>query len=367
MNIKQIKTGKWLIDFTLRGRRIRKSIYGTRRMAEQAIVIEKEMIYKDKYGPRIKKRTLFKTYAKHYQETYTIEKRAAKNEGYAIKRLLSYYGHKYLDEITPGDIERHKVSRKKDGVCNATINRELALLKNIFNKAIDSEDYGIDRNPVVKAGMLEEDSRRERILEPDEIHRLFRAAEGLQSKNLSLLLAIALNTGMRKTEILTLRWEHIDFEKRTIAITKDRSKSKRPREVPMNEQLHRELWLTKQGNASSFVFYNPKTESHLKHIKESFGRACEKAKINDLTIHDLRHTAASLLVNECGFSLKEAAEVLGHSKIEMTARYVHSTVDRKQRGMAQLGDIVMRSRKDADVPTRAIIDNSKPKSPNLYN
>ncbi len=366
MNIKQIDSGKWQIDFTLRGRRIRRVIYGTKRMAAQAIVIEKEKIYKDKYGPRVKKRILLKTYAKHYEETYSIEKRAAENDRYIIIRLNKFLGHKYLDEITPGDIERYKTTRKKGGVGNATINRELGLLKSIFYKVIDSEDYGIDRNPVAKAGLLEEDSHRERILEPNETHRLFNEADKLRSRHLSLFLAIALNTGMRKKEILTLKWEHIDFERRAIAITKDRSKSKKPREVPMNEQLYRELWLVKEGSTNTFVFYNPQTGSHVRHIKESFSIARKKAKIEDFTIHDLRHTAASLLVNECGFSLKEAAEILGHSKIEMTARYVHSTFDRKQRGMAQLGEIVKRNRKEADVPMQAAITDTPP-AQNLYN
>jgi len=367
MKIKQINNGKWLIDFTLRGRRIRKVIYGSRRMAEQAIVIEKERIYTDKYGPRVKKRTLFRSYAKHYKEAYTNEKRAAQNERYIIGTLIDHFGSKYLHEITPGDVERFKLIRKKKNLQNCTINRDLAVLKTMFNKAIDSEDYGIQRNPVVKAGMLEEDSRRERILEPDEIQKLFKAADKLYSKNLRLLLTIALNSGMRKSEILTLKWEHIDFKKRAVTVTKDRSKSKKPREIPMNEQLYRELWLAKEGSESPIVFYNPKTGSHLKYIKESFNRACEKAGIKNLNIHDLRHTAASLLVNECGFSLKEASEILGHSKIEMTARYIHSTFDRKQRGMALLGEIVMRSREEADVPISATVADEATNSQTLYN
>lgn len=107
--------------------------------------------------------------------------------------------------------------------------------------------------------------------------------------------------------------------------------------LPMNDVVVEVL--QKVEREIEFVFYNPKTKSHIKHLRTTFKRACKEAKIQDLTVHDLRHSAASFLVNDCGISIAIASEILGHSKLEMTMRYVHSTPEHRQLGVERLGEI----------------------------
>lgn len=364
MKIYQRKDGKWVVDFTLKKKRIRRIIEGTKRMAQQAAILEKERIYRQKYGiPESKKKVRFEEYAKIYEENYSKDKRAYKNESYIIKRLRSYFKDKFLNEITPGEIDGFKQKRKKDGVCNATINRNLALLKAIFNKAIDSEDYGIERNPVNKVEFLDEDSRRERILTLDEMEGLIKKAHTSWRGQLPLFLVIALNTGMRKSEILSLRWKDVNFKKKYLEVIKERAKNKKMRKVPMNEVVAEELKKIKREN--EYIFFNPNTGSHIKHIKTTFKRACREAGIKNITVHDLRHTAASFLVNDCGVDVVTASQILGHSKLEMTMKYIHPSDEHKQRGVDRLGEIFNKARHKVDM-TASVDQVEKSPSPHIY-
>ena len=83
------------------------------------------------------------------------------------------------------------------------------------------------------------------------------------------------------------------------------------------------------------IFYNPKTKNHLKDIYRSFKTACQKVGMPDMRFHDLRHTAATLMVTG-GIDLVTVKEILGHSKIEMTMRYAHPTLENKRKAVAVL-------------------------------
>lgn len=363
MKITQISQGKWQLDFTLNKKRIRRTIEGTKKMAEQAAILEKERIYRSRYGIKgQRKRILFKDYSKIYEENFVEGRRSAKNVGYIIKILNRFFGEKFMDEITPGDVQRFIQERKtstKPKVCNATINRGLTVLQTIFSKAIDSEDYGIERNPVKKVDRLKEDSHRERILTLEEMNRLLEAASNASGGCLPLFLVIALNTGMRKGEILSLKWEHVDFKDKQLMVTRERSKSGKGRQVPMNSIVEGEL--KKLNQKHDYIFYSPQTGSHIRHIKEAFWAACRKAKIENLTVHDLRHTAASFLVNDCGIDIVTASKILGHSKIDMTMKYIHPSDEHKQRGIDRLGSIfeVARHKVDNAVKYRLEVKDDK--------
>ena len=270
MKIVQIKSGQWKLDFTLNKKRVRRVIIGTKKMAEQAMTLEKERIYRHKYGiPETKNKIKFKDYTEIYIENFSKYKRSYKNEGHVINRLNSWFGDKFLTEITPGDIDKFKQKRKLDKnkkgefLDNSTINRDLIILQSIFTKAIDSEDYGFEKNPVKKVKKFEEDSRRERILTHEEMVRLIKAAEDNPwGGHLPLFLKIALNTGMRRSEILSLKWENVDFKNKCLIIPKEFSKSKKARKVPMNDVVKTALRETEKN--SIYVFLNPKTGLHMK-------------------------------------------------------------------------------------------------------
>ena len=225
--------------------------------------------------------------------------------------------------VSPLMIERFRKSKLKDGRTKSTCNRYLQLLKRMFNVAIE-EGYA-EENPVVKVKLFsEKDNQIERILTEAEETKLMETC----SETLKPILIVALNTGMRRAEILNLKWNQIDLKARKIKVEK--TKSGKVRFIPMNDALFIELKRLKSWNGqSSFVFFNPETEKPFLDMKAGFKGACKRAGISNLRFHDLRHTFASRLV-ERGVDIETLKELLGHHSITITQRYIHSSDERKR-------------------------------------
>ena len=139
---------------------------------------------------------------------------------------------------------------------------------------------------------------------------------------------MALQTGMRKGEILTLEWRCVDFKKGYIEILN--SKTGKSRKIPMSEKLKKELLLLNQE--TEFVFTNFNTKKHYWDIKREFKQIIDLAEIKNFTFHDLRHTAATRMV-ENNVDLVVVQEILGHEHIQTTMRYAHPVPERKKRAI----------------------------------
>ena len=160
------------------------------------------------------------------------------------------------------------------------------------------------------------------------------------SEDLQPALIIALNTGMRKSEILSLRWKHADFVKGFIHIAD--SKSGRSRDIPMNGLVFETLHA--MDRQREFVFENRETKARTIDVKTAFKGACRRAEIKGLRFHDLRHTAASRMV-EAGIDLVTVSRILGHSSIQMTMRYAHPTPENMRLAVRKLGEFFEKSGK----------------------
>jgi len=262
-----------------------------------------------------------------YLEGYSKpNKRSSRRDVTSIKSLSAFFKTRYLHDITPMDIEQYKIYRSKQ-VANATVNREIACLKHIFTKAI--EWAKAEKNPAAKVKLLRERNIRVRYLEEEDIEKLCRACPHY----LKPIVITALNTGMRREEILSLKWKDLDFRHRIIYVLD--SKNGEAREVPMNDIIWHTLLRVKKHPQSSWVFC--KSDGTRFHdIKRSFTRAKETAGIDNFRFHDLRHTFASHLVM-AGIDLKTVQELLGHKSIAMTMRYAHLSPDHKKAAMDVLG------------------------------
>jgi integrase len=254
-----------------------------------------------------------------------VNKRSWKDDLYRLKRFNDFFGNVTLMELSPVDVEKFKSHKLKEGVTNTTVNHYLKTLKRMFNIAIT---WGYAKENPVKGIKFysERDSLRERILTEEEEGRLLEAASG----HLRPILNVALNTGMRRGEILNLKWTHVDFKAGEIFIEK--TKSGTPRTIDINSDLLDELTRLKvETNNKLYVFINPKTAKPYKKLQRSFERARQKASIEDLRFHDLRHTFASRLI-EKGVDIIKVKDFLGHSTLRTTERYIHP--DREERKKA---------------------------------
>jgi integrase len=188
-----------------------------------------------------------------------------------LKHMKDFFGSQTeLTEITPAEIEGFKLSRRKK-VSGSTVNRELALLKRMFNLAIDWDLFR-EVKPMRKVKFFKEFNTGVRVVSPDEEGKLLRnAAPYIQD-----VIRFALNTGLRTGEIFTLRWSHVDFEKNVLAIFAP--KTQKTRVVPMNSETPKVLEAWALGRKSEFVFYNLDSGQPFVDLKAGFRAGMSKGK-----------------------------------------------------------------------------------------
>ncbi len=329
---------KWTIDFyDQNGDRIQKVTphAQSREEATHALMIEVQKTFNRNYRIERRRRSIgLKTFARSFLEDYMMTvRRNFRSDTYRLQKLCGYFEDVDLRAITPMMIEKFRKSILVEGRSKLTCNRYLQLLKRMFNVAIE-EGYA-EENPVTKVKLYsEKDTQKERILSEAEEKKLLEAC----SDHLKPIIAVALNTGMRRAEILNLQWSQVDFKARRIKV--ERTKSGRVRYIPMNEPLLSELCRLKSGGGQSpHVFTNPRTGKQYIDMKTSFKGACRRANIEGLRFHDLRHTFASRLV-EKGADIETVRNLLGHHSITITQRYTHSTDDRKRSAVELLSSKV---------------------------
>lgn len=286
----------------------------------------------EKNVPLIKLRNLFENYSKNNKKSY-------KSDIYMLNIILNYFGaNTVAQKITPNKIEQFKeFLRTERNAKNSTINHYLTTLSKMFNIGIDN---GIIRNnPLQKVSKLREDNNKTRYLTKAEEKRLFieieREYEVLDRYTrkkkitqpylyLKPIIITALQTGMRRGEILNLKWSNIDFSQGFIELLE--TKSGKSRKIPISSTLKVTLLGIKTN--SEYVFVNPKTNEPYTDLKKSFHTVIKKAGIKNFRFHDLRHTVATRLV-EKNIDLFVVQDILGHSKITTTQRYAHPVPQRK--------------------------------------
>ena len=255
-----------------------------------------------------------------YQKNVNQKRSWSKDESH-LRRFNLIWGDRKLSNITAKEIDDYKTIRLKQ-VKPSTVNRELAALRHLFYLA-EKWDKFYGKNPVAKSGLLKEDNLQERILSFEEEQLLIQNS----SPHLVPILVTALNTGMRKMEVLTLTWKDIDFDKSFITIRKTISKSKKVRRIPINSKLRGVLLKQKiKTQHSGYVFLTneglPYSAKNPSALKRTYGTACNKAGIKGLRFHDLRHTAATRMIENTG-NIVAVSKILGHADIRTTMRYAH--------------------------------------------
>ncbi|TET23135.1 MAG: site-specific integrase [Candidatus Stahlbacteria bacterium] len=215
----------------------------------------------------------------------------------------------------------------------ATVNRDLALLRNMLSKAVDWE-Y-LKENAAKKIKPYPESSGRERYLSEDEIPRLLDACRHSANPILYEIVVTALNTGMRKGELRSLTWKDVDFERRII--TARETKNKTVHHAQINDLLLptlQTLWNSKPH--SDYVFSKPDGTAY-GNWRRSFETTCRRAGITDFCFHDLRHTYLSYLIMS-GVGIRAAKELIGHKTMKMVLRYSHLSNAHLQAAANRLGE-----------------------------
>lgn len=206
----------------------------------------------------------------------------------------------------------------------ATVNRQLIVLKCLYSRAIDWGKFK-GENPVKKVKSFKENNTRVRFLESNELVKLLACCRG----TLKPVVIVALYTGMRKGEILGLKWKDCDFKRNIIYLWDTKNGEKR--EVPMSEPVKTALIRVRKNPKSDFIFCH-KEGAQILDIKKSFFTAITKSGIKDFRFHDLRHCCASYLVMN-GVAINTVREILGHKSMDMTLRYAHLSPDHRKQAV----------------------------------
>jgi integrase len=297
-------------------------------------------------------RVTFAQLAKHYKDRYVKPARYVENRKVSglrshgeVARIVTiledHFDVKRLRSITHGDILNFKAERIDTPVAPratkqgkkkpkprqrsiATVNRELTVLKRMFS--IAQREGWILRHPFAGSDTIissSDETKRTRVLSREEEELLLDACDENRSR-LKPIIVMALDTGMRRGEIFSLRWRDVDLSNRRINIQAMNTKTLRSRSVPISSRLLVELDALPRRSESARVFGITDT------IKRSWGTAKRVAGIQDLRFHDLRHTCATRLV-QGGLPIAEVSRILGHTSIVTTFRYANvddSTLDR---------------------------------------
>ena len=253
---------------------------------------------------------------KRYLAEVTPTKKGKDAEARRLKRLLSEKSlmSLRLDKAEPHIFAAFRDQRIKDGV--RACQYDLVLFRHAWNIARIEWGWPLGDNPLTLIRMPKNNPPRERRLKAGEYERLEEAAKASRSWYLWPIIVIAIETGMRRGEILGLRWEHIDEDKQFVLlpITKNGSS----RRVPLSDKAFEMLLSVKTTSDSPF----PITDIA---FRQAWDRLRQRAHIVNLTFHDLRHEAISRLF-ESGLKIHEVMAISGHKTASQLFRYVQIVI-----------------------------------------
>jgi integrase len=325
----------WIDYYDSQRNRIQESSHSSsKRDAEDLLALRKSEILRGTFRRPVK--ITFGELGTKYMEYAKGNKRSWLRDEQMLAKLTAFFGgERQVREIYPADIEGFKLLRRKE-VSGSTVNRELALLKRMFNLAIDWDLY-LGTNPVRKVKFFQEINLGFRILTGEEERKLLDNA----TPYIQDIAVFALNTGLRIGEILVLTWEQVELEKNLLNVFAH--KTHKIRQMPLNVEARRVLEFWALGRKNEFVFYNHETGKPFVDLKAGFALACRKAGLQGVTWHKLRHTFASRLLDR-GVDIVTLQQLLGHSTVTVTMRYTHTNLDSKRNAVAKLegfGDVLV--------------------------
>jgi integrase len=327
-------------DFQINGIRYRKSTGKTkRRDAEDIFHAEREKAKSGEcVGARKIKDCTVAVLADEYSKWVKFQKSYG-SKRFFIKHIVETFGHLRVRDLNARIVEQWQTMRLEHRK-PATVNRITSCLRHMVTQGQKWEMVDEETAKRVKSvKLLKEDNKRLRFLTLEECQRLIDCCQ----EHLKPIVTIALHTGMRRGEILNLKWEHVDLQHYFILL--DKTKNGTRREIPINSTLEELFQNLPRGVESNYVFVN-KNGKPYRDIKRSFSAALQRAGICDFRFHDCRHTMASHLVM-AGIDLTTVKELLGHKDITMTLRYSHLAPGHKRKAV-QVLDRIMDKKEEED-------------------
>lgn len=257
------------------------------------------------------------------------------------RHLNPEFGHLKFAELKTAEILRFH-DAKKTATCAASANRMLAALRRIVNVAIMLDLC--EKNPTRGIRMHAESNIRTRTLAGVELKRFLAALAEEPNRVAADYFLFTLACGCRREESLQMKFPEVEMQERIWRIPASRSKNGRSRIVPLNDVAMEVLERRRRSSGGEYVFPG-NSGKHLVNPTKAFRRILDRAAIGDLKIHDLRRSAATLILNTGQGSVTEAQHLLGHRHGSITeARYAFLSDNRVREASQRLAAVLSEAR-----------------------
>jgi integrase len=335
----------WWIKYTKDGQVFRESS-GSEKFADAERLLKRRggEIVTGKFAGLGPERIRFKDLAEEVLSDYKVNERSS--IGHVERRLrlhvLPAFGAIRAAHLGTHHVNRYIADRRDQNASNASINRELAIVKRAFHLALKSDPPRVARKPHIPK--LEENNVRGGFLEHDAYIRLRQELP----EEVRPLFVIAYHTGLRRGELLSLRWDQVDLAARRITLKPGTTKNKMGRSLPIYGEMQE--WLQIEGEIcdndfSDCMYVFRRGNKPVKDFRKSWDAACTRAGVPGLVFHDLRRSAVRNMVR-AGIPEKIAMQISGHKTRSVFDRYniindkdLDLAADRMERHLASLGTL----------------------------
>lgn len=266
----------------------------------------------------------------HRDHAKLHQRRPSNTEAVLDNHLIPRWGRMLITDITSQDIGKWFAEKRQGGLAPATVEKIRSVFSRSFELARMWSIPGAVINPVRNVQRVKFNNARERYLSAKEAERLFRELDKSENKQLKAIVQLLLLTGARKTELFTAKWDQVDLERRTWHIPT--TKTGVPRYVPLSKAAVAIIEKLPRWEKCDYLVPNPRSRKPFVSVKRAWETAREAAGLSGLRIHDLRHSAASLMIN-AGIDLYAVGKVLGHADHKSTERYSHLSNDTLMRAV----------------------------------
>ena len=259
----------------------------------------------------------FSELAQKYLDEVSCNKKGFKHERVRLLKIQRDLGHFRIIQIQSKHIASYRDLRLNAGKSPSTVLNELSLISQIFDMAIKEWSIPIPSNPCSQIKKPKVSNQRTRRLSPDEEIALIAASNASRATLLTSLIIIAMETGMRLGELLSLTWDNLSLDKRTAYLPV--TKNGESRTIPLSLKAIEVFKTMPRRIDTKKVFWSWTNRDSVVNV---WKRTCKRAGISDLHFHDLRHEATSRLANKLS-NILELSAVTGHKDLRMLKRYYH--------------------------------------------
>ena len=333
----------WWMSFTVNGVQERRSAETTDKKTAQKIYhkvmteLAEGKYFKKPIGANKEVKEMIEQYLERHSKPNKAPSTYENNLVYA-KCFIGFLGDMMVCDVTPNDVAEYKKMRRSKGIKGITLNNELRFLSHVFKIAINDWEW-LEKNPLDKVSRDTEEPRPERWLSVDEEQIIIPFCEPWAQE----IIELALNTGLRKGEILKLQWSQVDLTRRTLTLVGRQQKNKASDTLPLNAKAMEILKArhAKRALHIPYVFFSDMGTMHTTtRLFKAFDRARKNAGMADMRFHDLRHSFATRLVQN-GVDIYKVQKLMRHKSPKMTQRYAHHCTESLRDGVEVLDKLAI--------------------------